>query len=173
MAAARGVSYQEMTAHLAAITTSSPATPSTQNTTPSWTQDWRTARERIYTSLITLASNAPTSSNTQGLDESLSAPETWIEAALNELRSTLTKKNEDYRIDGEFSNFEMAASLASLLPEDVIMVQLGIKLGRLKGLADEPHNESKLDTYKDLAGYAIIAYAYAMKVRAGARDEAF
>lgn len=81
-----------------------------------------------------------------------------------ELETTLQSKNQDYRIDGEFSNFEFAADVAGLLPVDVLTIQVGIKLGRLKGLQEEPNNESRLDTLKDLAGYAIILYAHALSL---------
>lgn len=84
----------------------------------------------------------------------------WVKEALGRLDATLSSKNQDYRIDGEFSNFEFAGQLAGLHPLDVIVTQVGIKLGRLKGLAENPNNESKLDTFKDLAGYSIILYAY-------------
>lgn len=87
----------------------------------------------------------------------------YIPQAIEDLSVTLSGKNHDYKIDGEFSNFEFAANVADLLVEDVMLTQIGIKLGRLKGLADAPYNEGKLDTYKDLAGYAIILYAYALK----------
>ena len=94
---------------------------------------------------------------------STSNPDSWIEAALKYLETTLESKNQDYRIDGEFSNFTMAAALACTTPEKVMLTQIGIKLGRLQGLPLEPNNEARLDTYKDLAGYAIILYAYALK----------
>ena len=86
----------------------------------------------------------------------------WIGRALLELNEVLESKNADYKIDGEFSNFEMAADLAGLTVEEVILTQIGIKLGRLKGLPDDPRNESRLDTIKDLAGYAVILYAYSL-----------
>jgi hypothetical protein len=90
-------------------------------------------------------------------------PDSWIEAALKYLETTLESKNQDYRIDGEFSNFTMAAALADTTPTKVILTQIGIKLGRLHGLSDSPNHEAMLDTYKDLAGYAVILYAYALK----------
>lgn len=52
-------------------TTSSHATPSTQNTTPSFKQASRPAREQPSTSQINRASSAPISSNTQNLGGSL------------------------------------------------------------------------------------------------------
>lgn len=94
-------------------------------------------------------------------------PDSWIEAALEELRDTLASKNEDYRIGGEFSNFEFAADLVGgeLDPQTVMLTQIAIKLGRIKGLeADMNFSfESYADTIKDLAGYAVIMYAYLRK----------
>jgi len=86
----------------------------------------------------------------------------WIDQAIGHLNATLASKNEDYRIDGEFSNFEFAGAIAGIHPLDVIVTQIGIKLGRLKGLANQPKNEARLDTLKDLAGYAVILYAYSL-----------
>lgn len=103
------------------------------------------------------ASSAGTSSSEQEL------PKSYIAEALADLGSTLQQKNSDYKIDGEFSNFEYAAELSGSDTLGVIMTQIGIKLGRLKGLPEEVYNEPKLDTYKDLAGYAIILYAFSLK----------
>jgi len=167
---------QKKSAPLVVTTTYSPATLYTQSTTPSWIQDWQDAREQLYTSLPSPVSSAPTSSNTQRSEESLSYNEnpfsedgpTWIMKAMHDLGLTLANKNADYRIDGEFSNFEQAAKAVTQLTgslvdtEDAIALQIGIKMGRLEGLPRDPRNESRLDTYKDLAGYAIILYAYAM-----------
>lgn len=95
--------------------------------------------------------------------------EGYIKLALEDLSNTLASKNRDYRIDGEFSNFEAAASTVTsltglaLTAEEVIAAQIGIKIGRLQGLPLDPSNESRLDTVKDLAGYAIILYAYTLK----------
>lgn len=83
--------------------------------------------------------------------------------ALEELGTVLGQKNSDYKIDGEFSNFEFAGEIADLDPAIVMLTQIGIKLGRLKGLPEDPQNESYQDTIKDLAGYAIILYAYTLK----------
>jgi hypothetical protein len=98
------------------------------------------------------------------LEESLSNPDpnSWIQAALTDLGHTLASKNHDYKIDGEFSNFEYAAELSGSDVLGVMMTQIGIKLGRLKGLPEEVYNEPKIDTYADLAGYAVILYAYVM-----------
>ena len=86
----------------------------------------------------------------------------YIFKAIADLNETLAHKNQDYRINGEFSNFEFAADNAGVEPDTVMLTQLFIKLGRLKGLNKNPNNETRLDTYKDLAGYAIILYAYAL-----------
>lgn len=145
----------------AGITISTPATPSTQSTTRSFRRDLRDAMEHPFTSPLLRAFNAPTSSSEQRLDESLSSDDSFITAALDSLDRTLQAKNKDYRIEGEFSNFEFAAEVAEVEVVEVMLTQIAIKLGRLKGLPDDPHNESRLDTIKDLAGYAVILYAYA------------
>lgn len=91
----------------------------------------------------------------------------FIQRAVEELGETLQSKNQDYRIDGEFSNFEFVAELfdTRAATSNIILTQIGIKLGRLKGLPLDPNNESRLDTLKDLAGYAIILYAHALSVQ--------
>lgn len=105
------------------------------------------------------------------MEESLSNPDpdSWVQSALEDLSHNLASKNEDYRIDGEFSNFEHTAALVDTTPENVMLTQIGIKLGRLNGLRRSgatPNNESLLDTYHDLAGYAVILYAYVMSQHA-------
>lgn len=87
----------------------------------------------------------------------------WMNEALERLSATLVSKNADYSIDGgEFSNFEYAAHMSEMPVDKVMLAQIGIKVGRLKGLPDDPSNESRLDTIKDLAGYAVILYAYSL-----------
>lgn len=94
-------------------------------------------------------------------------PDSYIEAALLDLKETLASKNDDYRIDGEFSNFEFAAEAVGLEALDVMLAQIAIKVGRIKGLrnSDWINNESLEDSYKDLAGYAAILYAYSIYVK--------
>jgi len=90
-------------------------------------------------------------------------PESFIGRAVQDLSEVLASKNSDYKIDGEFSNFEFAAKLVGDADvPSIIIAQLGIKLGRLKGLPVDPYNESRLDTFRDLAGYAVILYAHAL-----------
>ena len=86
----------------------------------------------------------------------------YISQAIDILEITLASKNRDYRIDGEFSNFEFAADVAEVTTIDVMLTQIGIKLGRIRGLSRTPNNESLEDSVKDLAGYAVILYAYLM-----------
>lgn len=84
-----------------------------------------------------------------------------IEYALESMQSVLVSKNADYKIDGEFSNFEFAAKVANVSTETVMMVMIGIKLGRLMGASqDNYNNESAADTIMDLAGYANILNAF-------------
>jgi hypothetical protein len=140
--------------------------PSTQSITRSYRQALQSVWAELSTSLTNPVSSALTSSNTQRLEGSLSSdPNSWIEVAVYELLATLASKNQDYRIDGEFSNFEHTAALVDTTPENVMLTQVGIKIGRLNGLRRSgatPNHEGLLDTCKDLAGYAIILYAYAM-----------
>ncbi len=95
----------------------------------------------------------------------------YIKDAAISLADTLSRKNKDYAPTTEFSNFEEAAALAGLLPFDAMMIQIGIKYTRLKGLMKdgEPEFESMQDTLLDLAGYAIITNAWLTKE---ARDNA-
>lgn len=136
------------------------ASLSTQSTTPSSRQGFQMWPERFYTPPSRPVSSAPTSSNTQRSEESLS----YIDKAIDELARTLVAKNMDYKIDGEFSNFEFVTDITGVHPEVVMLSQIAIKLGRLKGLPDDPQNESRLDTIKDLAGYAVILYGYALSL---------
>lgn len=117
--------------------------------------------EQLCTSQTNLANSVSTSSSTQRSEGSLSE-HSWIKEALGRLDATLASKNEDYKIAGEFSNFEFAGQVAGVHPLDVMVTQIGIKLGRLKGLAESPNNEARLDSFKDLAGYAVILYGYAL-----------
>ena len=158
--------YRKLSALPDPITTRSRVMPYTPNTTQSSTQGLQDASVQRFMLPLTPVSSAQTSSNTQRLEESLSSesPDSWITAALDELRETLAKKNDDYRIDGEFSNFQFAAKIAETSTLDAILTQIGIKLGRLQGLRNTAwvSNESIMDTYKDLAGYAVILYAYSL-----------
>lgn len=89
----------------------------------------------------------------------------WIPQALEEISRVLSSKNADYRLGGEFSNFEFAAQVAGTTPAHAILTQVGIKVGRLIGLlqsGDGPNNESIADTIKDLHGYAAILHAWSL-----------
>lgn len=101
----------------------------------------------------------------------------WTGSALERLGRTLHSKRSDYSVDDEFGNFEGAAGAASIKVEDVMLAQVGIKLGRIKNLrdaGDSPHYEPLLDSYKDLAGYAVLAYAHALKqVGSEGNEESF
>lgn len=106
------------------------------------------------------------SGRTEPVPESVLPDIPWIPAALDEMRVTLSEKNADYKIGGEFSNFEFAAQVAGLTPAHVMIAQVGIKLGRLMGLLQsnkDPNNESVADTIKDLHGYAAILHAWSMR----------
>lgn len=89
-------------------------------------------------------------------------PNSYIQSSARLLAETLSSKNEDYRVQGEFSNFERAAEFAMTDPMTVMMAQLAIKVTRIEGLTSfgKPNHESLKDSFLDLAGYAIIAHAY-------------
>ncbi len=107
-------------------------------------------------------SNAATFSSDPGFGSS------FIDQALANLSDVLGRKNSDYKVtSSEFSNFHFAADVAGLNARDVMIAQIGIKLGRLHGLlksGKDPEWESVEDTTKDLAGYAIILYAYHLEM---------
>lgn len=89
---------------------------------------------------------------------------THIQNAVNELATTLARKNSDYAPTDEFSNFRLAAHLAGLKPWDAMLIQIGIKYSRLMNLVSEGVGHSEYegvrDTLMDLAGYAVIAAGY-------------
>lgn len=91
-----------------------------------------------------------------------------IETALANLGSVLQRKNSDYKVtSSEFSNFHFAADMAGLSAQDVMLAQIGIKLGRLRGLlgtGKDVNYEAIEDTVMDLAGYAVILYAYQIEM---------
>lgn len=92
----------------------------------------------------------------------------FIDQALTDLFEVLRKKNSDYKVTtSEFSNFHYAGDIAGISTRDVMLAQIGIKLGRLRGLTQsgkDPEWESVEDTAKDLAGYAVILYAYYLEM---------
>lgn len=94
-----------------------------------------------------------------------SDPNSWLEGAFEELRHTVLDKNEDYKLDGEFSNFEFASAVSGVDVLDGLLNQIAIKIGRIRGLwtKERANNEPLVDSYKDLAGYALITFAYALK----------
>lgn len=85
-----------------------------------------------------------------------------IQESVALLGRTLKNKNEDYKVDTEFSNFEQAAEFAGISPFQVMLAQIGIKYTRVKGLQnfESTNYESLKDSLLDLAGYAIITHAY-------------
>lgn len=89
-------------------------------------------------------------------------PDSYIQSSARLLAETLLSKNEDYRVQGEFSNFERAADFSCITVMDVLLTQIAIKFTRIQGMNDliTPNNESVKDSLLDLAGYAIIAHAW-------------
>lgn len=100
------------------------------------------------------------------LEESEWGGFSWAGAALTELSEVLTSKRGDYSSAGEFENFTSTANaVGTIEPEDVLLTQIAIKLGRIRSLrtqATGPNNESLKDSYRDLAGYAVLAFAHVL-----------
>lgn len=99
-----------------------------------------------------------------------SDPHSYIESSVALMGGVLGRKNSDYRIGGEFSNFEQSAVIADITPLQLMTAQIAIKLTRIQGLGDTGRtasNESLKDSYLDLAGYALIAHAYIESREAG------
>jgi hypothetical protein len=91
-------------------------------------------------------------------------PNSYIQSSAKLLAETLSGKNGDYAPSGEFSNFEEAAEFADIKPHEVMLAQIGIKYSRIKRLLQTDTSavyESIQDSLLDLAGYAVIAHAYA------------
>jgi len=142
-------------------TTPSPAPASTPKLTP-FSEQGPEVWVLSSTSTTSPASSAGTSSSQPVSSVS------FIETALEELGAVLKRKNSDYKVtSSEFSNFHYAADVAGISTRDAMLTQIGIKLGRLKGLTQSGKNpewESIEDTAKDLAGYAVILYAYYLEM---------
>lgn len=100
------------------------------------------------------------------LEESEWGGFTWAGVALTELSEVLASKRGDYSSAGEFENFTSTANaVGTIEPEDVFLTQIAIKLGRIRSLrtqSAEPNNESLKDSYRDLAGYAVLALAHVL-----------
>jgi len=86
---------------------------------------------------------------------------------LRRMRDTHDRKQHDYAAEGNpFSNFEDAARVANVSVDEVFAVLIGTKLARINELVrsnKQPKNESLLDSYLDLAMYATLRAAYALK----------
>lgn len=90
----------------------------------------------------------------------------FFEQALQNVIDTHYKKNKDYaESNNPFSNFEDSAKSAGIETWQSFEALIGTKEARLRHLMkkqeeEEPLNEPVLDTYKDRAVYAVLAYAY-------------
>ena len=100
------------------------------------------------------------------LEESEWGGLSWAGAAMTELGKVLASKRGDYSSSGEFENFTSTAdAVGTIEPEDVLLTQVAIKLGRIRSLRTQvtgPNNESLKDSYRDLAGYAVLAFAHVL-----------
>lgn len=80
---------------------------------------------------------------------------------LEEMAQTHSSKNHDYSaIEDPLSNFKEVAEFADISPYKVVMVNIGMKISRLKNLmlhSPEVKTETVRDTLKDLSVYALLA----------------
>lgn len=98
----------------------------------------------------------------------------FIQGVAEELKLTLSGKNQDYAPGEEFSNFEEASVVAGIAPFDLIIAMIGIKVSRVRNLhvnALSPNNESLRDSLLDLAGYSVIAAAWLDAVQASQLED--
>lgn len=95
-------------------------------------------------------------------------PDDPFDRALIPIVLTNRAKRRDYANDGDpFSNFRTTSALLGMDgfgPAESALFNVCQKIARLKALRangrmDDPTNESVMDTYLDLAVYAIITYA--------------
>lgn len=93
-----------------------------------------------------------------------------FESALIPIVEMNRRKRADYAADGDpFSNFREAADTVGVLgfgEVEAALFMVAWKLSRIKsmrvnGRLDDPANESVIDTYLDMAVFAVIAYALA------------
>jgi hypothetical protein len=97
-------------------------------------------------------------------------PDDPFESALISMVQTARRKRADYARDGSpFSNFETTSEMLGIpgwTRIDSAFFNVLQKIARLKALRangrmDDPQNESVIDTYLDLAVYAVLTYAMA------------
>lgn len=91
----------------------------------------------------------------------------YFHELLKRMAETHDKKNHDYaKGDNPFSNFEEAAAFAGVSVDRVFAIFIGTKQARINELVGggkTPTNESLADSYLDLAVYATLRAAYALK----------
>jgi hypothetical protein len=99
-------------------------------------------------------------------------PNDPFDAALIPIVETNRRKRKDYAKDGDpFSNFKVTSQgmgMAGFGPTEAAIFNVLQKLARLQSLRTngrlrDTANEAVIDTYLDLAVYAIIAYAIALQ----------
>lgn len=94
-----------------------------------------------------------------------------IKAVFDEQFAVVESKNADYKVPGHgsihFSNFMTTAQEANVSVNDVFMMMLATKWGRIKGLhykeqagADAPNNESLDDSIGDMMNYLALWKTY-------------
>jgi hypothetical protein len=118
--------------------------------------------------------NTPTKIDVPGFPQNRITldPNDPFDAALIPIVETNRRKRKDYAKDGDpFSNFKVTSQglgMAEFGPTEAALFNVLQKLARLQSLRAngrlrDTANEAVIDTYLDLAVYAIIAYAIALQ----------
>jgi len=78
---------------------------------------------------------------------------------VEQMRSTMFKKGNDYSNDDRLSNFKLGGAIIGLTPEQHCLALISTKVARLGSLLSggkKPNNESISDSCLDLANYTLL-----------------
>jgi len=93
-----------------------------------------------------------------------------LSRAFAELERVLKSKSADYAVDVDpWSNFRRTGEQFGLRPFEAAEFNILQKIERLRALRSNgrpPANEAVIDTYRDLAGYGILAFAMCLEMTA-------
>jgi len=85
--------------------------------------------------------------------------EKYFNKFVEEMRTTLFKKGQDYSNEDRLSNFKVAGAIVGLTPEMVALTISAVKIARLATLFNSksaPQNESVNDSVLDLTNYGML-----------------
>lgn len=81
-----------------------------------------------------------------------------FDETVNQMRSIMLSKGDDYANDDRLSNFKKVAIMTNTTPEMVVLNLIATKVARLSELltGKTPKNESVEDSILDLANYTLL-----------------